>query len=55
MPECTYPLTGLACVSRVYSDLAVIDVGPRGAVVRETFGATVDELRQRLGTALAEA
>src|SRR5580704_3441006 len=31
--SCTYPLTGLACVSRVYTDLAVIDVGPQGARV----------------------
>jgi hypothetical protein len=32
---CTYPLTGLAWVSRVYADLAVFDVGPRGASVVE--------------------
>jgi 3-oxoadipate CoA-transferase beta subunit len=31
--QCTYPLTGLACVSRVYTDLAVIDLGPGGAQV----------------------
>lgn len=48
VPECTYPLTALSCVSRVYTELAVFDVGRDGAVVRETFGATVDELRERL-------
>lgn len=53
VPECTYPLTGLECVSRIYSDLAVIDVGPQGAVVRETFGAGVEELSERLGLELA--
>ena len=35
VPRCTYPLTGLACVSRVYTDLAVIDLGPDGALVVE--------------------
>jgi len=48
VPKCTYPLTGVGCVSRVYTDLAVIDVGPAGARVRETFGVTVAELRERL-------
>ncbi len=52
--DCTYPLTGVGCVSRVYSDHAVIDVGPEGAVVRETFGVSVDELRDRLEVELRE-
>ena len=51
---CTYPLTGLACVSRVYSDLAVFDVGPDGARVVETVeGIGLDELRRLTGVALA--
>ena len=33
VPACSYPLTGIACVSRIYSDLAVIDLGPQGATV----------------------
>jgi 3-oxoadipate CoA-transferase beta subunit len=32
---CSYPLTGLACVSRVYTDLAVLDIGLDGVRVRE--------------------
>lgn len=54
VPECTLPLTGLGCVSRVYTDLAVIDVGAAGAVVRGTFGTTVAELSERLGLPLSE-
>jgi 3-oxoadipate CoA-transferase beta subunit len=44
--RCTYPLTALACVSRVYTDLAVIDVGPRGATVVEIVeGLGFDDLQ----------
>lgn len=50
---CTCPLTGRACVSTVYTDHAVVDVGPAGARVRSTFGTSLDELRRRTGLDLA--
>jgi 3-oxoadipate CoA-transferase beta subunit len=48
VPECTYPLTGLACVSRVYTDHATFLVGPDGVRVVETFGIGVTDLAKRL-------
>lgn len=33
--QCSYPITGMRCVSRIYTDLAVIDVTPEGLAVRE--------------------
>ena len=43
--QCTYPLTGIACVSRIYSDVAVFDVGPVGASIVETVeGLSAEEL-----------
>lgn len=43
---CSYPLTGLACVSRIYTDLAVFEVGPGGAkVVEMVDGLTLKDLR----------
>jgi 3-oxoadipate CoA-transferase beta subunit len=51
--RCTYPLTGVACVSRIYTDLAVIDVTAGGLVVRETVdGLGFDELVRLTGVAL---
>ena len=49
--QCTYPVTGLACVNRIFTDLAVIDVTPRGlSVVEMVDGLTLPEL-QRLTAA----
>jgi 3-oxoadipate CoA-transferase beta subunit len=49
--KCTYPLTGLACVDRIYTDLAVIDVTARGLeVVAMAEGLGLEEL-QRLTAA----
>jgi 3-oxoadipate CoA-transferase beta subunit len=48
VPTCTYPLTGLGCVSRVYTDHATFEVGPGGASVRETFGISLADLAGRL-------
>ncbi len=51
---CSYPLTGLGCVSRIYTDLAVIDVTPIGLrVVEAVEGLTHDELERLSGVPLA--
>jgi 3-oxoacid CoA-transferase subunit B len=33
--QCSLPLTAPACVDRIYTDMAVIDIGPEGMVLRE--------------------
>jgi len=51
--DCTYPVTGLACVNRVYTDLAVVDVTGDGlAVVDIVDGLTLDELQRLTGLLL---
>lgn len=54
--KCTYPLTGIGCVSRVYSDVAIFEVGPKGAFVTEMVdGLSLDDLRQMTGVNLTLA
>jgi 3-oxoadipate CoA-transferase, beta subunit len=55
VPACTYPLTGLGCVSRVYTHHAIFDIDPAAGVVRvrDTFGISIDELRSRVRIELA--
>ncbi|MFJ8826634.1 3-oxoacid CoA-transferase subunit B [Streptomyces sp. NPDC102467] len=55
VPECGYPLTGLGCVDRVYTDLAVFDITPQGVTVTQTFGITPAELTARLEVPLTFA
>ena len=52
--RCGYPLTGLRCVTRVYTNLAVLDVVPgQGFVVRETApGVDFDALQAKSGAKL---
>ncbi len=53
--ECSYPLTGVGCVTRIYTERAVFDVTPAGLAIRELFGdTTADELRRLLSLDLEE-
>jgi 3-oxoadipate CoA-transferase beta subunit len=53
--RCTYPLTGMACVNRIYTDLAVLDVTPQGLRVREMVdGLGFEELTRLTGVPLAQ-
>jgi len=51
---CTYPLTGLACVSRVYTDLGVFLIQPDGVAVRDLFGVEFAEIAGLLDVPLLD-
>lgn len=53
--ECSYPLTGKACVARVYTDLAVIDIQAGGFVVTSIVpGLSFEELARLSGVAMRD-
>jgi 3-oxoadipate CoA-transferase, beta subunit len=53
VPTCTYPLTGLRCVRRVYTEHAVFDIDSDAVRVRDTFGISVTDLRERMAIELS--
>ena len=53
---CSYPLTAIGCVARVYTDLAVVDLGPQGAsVVDLVDGVSFTELQAVTAITLIDA
>ncbi|MDM7990025.1 3-oxoacid CoA-transferase subunit B [Arthrobacter sp. zg-Y877] len=53
--ECSYPLTGVGCVTRVYTNEAVFLLKDGGVHVRETFGTTFEELAAKMDIPLVRA
>jgi 3-oxoadipate CoA-transferase beta subunit len=52
--RCTYPLTGVGCVARIYTDLAVVDVTADGLIAREWVdGLSFEQLQALTGAPLA--
>lgn len=49
---CSYPLTGVGCVDRVYTDHGVFEITTDGVRVRELHGITTGELRERIDVPL---
>jgi 3-oxoacid CoA-transferase subunit B len=48
LSECTLPLTGVNCITRIITDLAVLEVAEGAFVLKETApGVTVDEIQQK--------
>jgi 3-oxoacid CoA-transferase subunit B len=48
LSKCTLPLTGIACVKKVVTDLAVLDITPEGFLLKETApGVSIEEIKSK--------
>jgi 3-oxoacid CoA-transferase B subunit len=55
VPKCSYPLTGVGCVSRVYTEYGVFVITNHGVVASETYGMSRDDLAERLKITFQDA
>lgn len=55
VPECSYPLTGMGCVDRVYTEVATFEIRANRVRVLTTHGATYHDLVELLDVALVDA
>jgi 3-oxoadipate CoA-transferase beta subunit len=54
--QCSYPITGIACVKRIYSELATLECTPKGLkLIDMVEGLTHAELEKMLGLPIAAA
>jgi 3-oxoacid CoA-transferase subunit B len=48
LPACTLPLTGVHCVRKIVTELAVLEIGPAGfRLLERAPGVTVDEIKSK--------
>ena len=54
VPACTYPITGLACVKRIYTDLATLEITAQGLrLIDAVEGLSREELEKLVGLPIA--